>query len=104
MMVHWLHLEGFAPVTAPTGREALALLNQGFRASVILLDLMMPVMDGWTFRRLQRSDPALADIPVVVLSAVDPALAGDLGAAAIFRKPIDFEQVIARVRQLSAAV
>ena len=68
LMSKFLTLEGFAPVPAANGAEALKYLRGGGRASVILLDLRMPVMDGWTFRREQRGDPGLADIPIVVLS------------------------------------
>ena len=63
MVVALLRIEGFAPVTAPNGAEALALLRASVPAQVILLDAMMPVMDGWTFRRLQRADATLASIP-----------------------------------------
>jgi CheY-like chemotaxis protein len=61
--------EGYRPATAPIGLAALEYLRSGARPCVILLDWMMPVCDGPTFRGLQRQDPALADIPVVVLSA-----------------------------------
>ena len=47
-----------------------SVLHGGDRPDLILLDLMMPVMDGWAFRRAQRSEPALADVPVIVLSAL----------------------------------
>src|SRR6185503_8179380 len=61
LMSKFLKLEGFAPVPAANGEEALAYLRGGGDASVILLDLRMPVMDGWTFRREQRGDPGLAN-------------------------------------------
>jgi len=64
-----LREEGLAVATAQNGLEALQLLRNGLRPSVILLDLMMPVMDGASFREAQRRDPRLAAIPVVVLSA-----------------------------------
>jgi len=73
MMAQQLHLAGFAPATAPNGYEALALLRMGFPAKLILLDLRMPIMDGWAFRAEQRRDPDLADIPVIVMSARDAA-------------------------------
>src|SRR5919206_1695644 len=60
--------EGYRVAWAANGKEALARLHE--RAPrVILLDLMMPVMDGWEFRVAQQRDPALASIPVVVISA-----------------------------------
>lgn len=94
MMEQLLHLEGFAPVTAPNGREALTLLRSGAPVKAILLDLMMPVMDGWEFRRQQRAEPAFADIPVIVVSAIDPERALELSPVAFFRKPLAFDQVL----------
>ena len=61
--------EGYAVALAANGRAALNHLRKGLRPSVILLDLMMPVMDGWDFRNEQLADPALKDIPVVILTA-----------------------------------
>src|SRR5688572_26345960 len=90
MMEQVLHLEGFAPLTAPNGREALTLLGSGAPVKVILLDLMMPIMDGWEFRRLQQADPRLAAIPIVVMSAIDGERVSEIGASAAFRKPLAF--------------
>ena len=67
--------EGYDVRTAENGRQALDLLAS-WRPAVILLDLMMPVMDGWTFLAAQQADPILASIPVIVMSA-----SGDLGAS-----------------------
>jgi CheY-like chemotaxis protein len=94
MMEQLLHLEGFAPLTAPNGREALNLLDAGAPVKVILLDLMMPVMDGWEFRRQQRANPKLAHIPVVVMSAIDGDRLLEIEPVAAFRKPLAFNQVI----------
>src|SRR5206468_8707293 len=71
LMSKFLKLEGLAPVPAANGQEALAYLRDGGDASVILLDLRMPVMDGWAFRIEQRRDPVLADIPIVILSGLE---------------------------------
>ncbi len=65
-----LQTKGYEVVLAGNGAEALALMKGGLRPCIILLDLMMPVMDGWTFRQAQLADPAIASIPVIVLSAV----------------------------------
>ena len=65
-----LEEEGFSVKGAPNGREALALLRGGtVHPAVILLDLMMPGMDGWDFRSEQMRDPQLAAVPVVIVSA-----------------------------------
>lgn len=66
-----LELEGFEVLEAADGREALRRLRQNARPAAILLDLMMPGMNGWQFRDEQRRDPELADIPVIVVSARD---------------------------------
>ena len=69
----FLHHEGFTVVPAPNGADALNTLRTGFRPNVIVLDIMMPVMDGWDFRAAQLADPSLRDIPVIVISASQPA-------------------------------
>jgi CheY-like chemotaxis protein len=102
MMDQLLHLEGFAPVTAVNGLEALRLLKSGLRAKAILLDLMMPVMDGWSFRRAQRLDPQIADIPVIVLTAAAHVRHEELGAAAVFQKPLVFDDVLAALKRYTA--
>jgi CheY-like chemotaxis protein len=100
MMAQLLSLEGFQSASVSNGREALEYLHdETERPEVILLDLMMPVMDGWEFRRLQQADPAVADVPVIVLSALDAARAVDVHAQAFLKKPLDFDRLIELVRQ-----
>src|SRR6185295_4566179 len=81
------------------GQEALAYLHTSSSPEVILLDLMMPVMDGWEFRRHQQADPDLAGVPVIVLSALDQARAAGVDAAAFRKKPLDFDRLLHLVRQ-----
>jgi CheY-like chemotaxis protein len=100
LMSKFLKLEGFAPVPAANGKEALTYLRGGGDASVILLDLRMPVMDGWTFRREQRGDPGIAGIPIVILSGVDTDHVHELDAAAAFHKPVSFPEIVGVVRRL----
>jgi CheY-like chemotaxis protein len=64
-----LEQAGYTPVCVPNGAEALAYLSDGTRPSLILLDLMMPVMDGETFLTVKESDPDLADVPVILITA-----------------------------------
>jgi CheY-like chemotaxis protein len=99
MMAQMLTLEGFDAGTAANGRDALQYLQQGDLPELILLDLMMPVMDGWEFRRLQQEDPALAKLPVIVLSALDPTRAAEFGDAVVLTKPLDFDRLLGLVRQ-----
>ena len=99
MMAQFFLLEGFTPKTVSNGREALEYLLRGQKPAVILLDLMMPVMDGWEFRREQRRDPRVANVPVIVLSALDRTRVGDLGEAAFMKKPLDFDRLLELVRR-----
>ena len=81
-LIKYLNRDGFTPIEASKGQEALAYLRGGSEADVILLDLRMPVMDGWAFRREQLRDPKLAPIPVVVFSgATDGSRRGITPAA-----------------------
>jgi len=100
LMSKFLKLEGFAPVPSSNGEEALAYLRGGGSVSVILLDLRMPVMDGWRFRQEQRQDPEIANIPIVVLSGVETERMHELEAAASFHKPVSFPEVVGVVRRL----
>lgn len=81
---------GYQVATAQNGLDALSYLRASAKPRVVLLDLMMPVMDGATFREEQRRDQELNQIPVFLLTArgeSDDSLS-DLGAARVFRKPI----------------
>ena len=96
---------GFATLGARHGLEALNVLGALPAApAFILLDLMMPVMDGWEFRRRQMDDPAIAKVPVVVLSAVDQSRAQDLAGALFLKKPLDFDRLLQLVRRFCAPV
>jgi CheY-like chemotaxis protein len=99
-MVESLRVEGFEVASAEDGERALAYLRSAPRPAVILLDLMMPRMNGWEFRAAQRADPYLTSIPVVVVSgdARTEANASLLGATACLIKPIDFDKLVAILR------
>lgn len=99
MMAQLLALEGFPTSAVSNGREALAYLRSHENPNLILLDLMMPVMDGWEFRREQQLDADLADVPVIVLSALDEARALDVTATAFLKKPLDYDRLLELVRR-----
>ena len=89
-----LEQAGYDVIGVSHGRDALAALRGGARPCVILLDLAMPDMNGFEFRRAQLADPALEAIPVIVLSAgghVNQADARKLGMDKFFRKPLDID-------------
>jgi CheY-like chemotaxis protein len=99
-MALFLGFEGFNVAEANNGQEALTYLRAGRGAAAILLDLRMPVMDGWAFRRLQRADPLLADIPVIVISGADTPRFGELEAVAALEKPVQMSSVVSLLREL----
>jgi CheY-like chemotaxis protein len=92
---------GIAYLTATNGAEALAMLQAGTRPSLILLDLMMPVMDGFTFRDEQLKHGEWSGIPVVIMSADGNigAKKDRMGQAAYLKKPIDIYDLINMVEK-----
>jgi CheY-like chemotaxis protein len=100
MLTSFLQLEGFQTATASNGREALDRLTDDVNADVIVLDLMMPVMDGWQFRQRQVEDARLARIPTIVVSAAGRDRMAQISADAYLAKPIDMEELLSRVTQL----
>jgi len=91
--------EGFHVAEAGNGREALDYLRQQRRPCVVLLDLMMPIMNGWEFRAEQRRDPSIASIPVVVLSAFSRATDDELRDVHTFlRKPVNLTTLLDAIR------
>jgi CheY-like chemotaxis protein len=99
MLGRFLELEGFHVELAANGKQALERLNAGVHPCVILLDLMMPVMDGWQFRREQVRDRDIAQIPVIVVSAAGKDRIAEIDANAYLSKPLDLEQLLERVTQ-----
>ncbi|HEX8115480.1 MAG TPA: response regulator [Kofleriaceae bacterium] len=84
--------EGMAVETARNGEEALALLRAGRLPKLVLLDLMMPVMNGWEFLDEVAKDPSLQGIPVVVLTATERTQVS--GALEVLTKPMDLTALL----------
>jgi CheY-like chemotaxis protein len=95
---------GHTALPARDGGEALAVLRSDPAAfCVVLLDLMMPGVDGWQFRREQLADATIASIPVVVMTAGRTAASSQIGAAAVLHKPVNIQTVIDAITPYCAA-
>ena len=94
--------EGCEVAVAADGQAALDQLRRGLRPCVILLDLMMPVMDGWDFRHEQLKDAELSEIPVVVITAAgfsEKSVKAQLGDVELVPKPPALERLLAAIRR-----
>lgn len=94
--------EGFAVIEAADGLEGLRLARDE-RPDLVLLDLMMPRMDGYEFRAAQQADARLASIPVVVISASVPEKVPAFSAVPCLHKPFDLSVLLATVDRCAAA-
>jgi CheY-like chemotaxis protein len=92
---------GYSVISAADGREALNYLRVASPPGIIILDLMMPVMDGWEFLEHQSRDPALLDIPIIVVTATPPR--DLLQAKAVLHKPIHFESLLELIERFLPA-
>lgn len=101
-----LEMEGFEVVSAGDGQSGLELVRR-LRPPVVLLDVMLPRMDGFSVCQAIRSDPALAGVRVVMLTAMgqraDRLRAAEVGAERFVTKPFDEEELIAILRSLVAS-
>jgi len=97
-----LTADGYRVDAASNGREALHYLRSHAETCIILLDVILPVMDGPQFRTAQLHDRSLAWIPVVVMSAAADGRrhARELGARGFVRKPLDLEEVRRALRHI----
>jgi CheY-like chemotaxis protein len=100
MLEEILLSEGFRVTCTSNGLEALEVLRAGLRPGVILLDLMMPVMDGFAFREEQLRDSALANIPVVVFTAAQD-WDERIDATAHVKKPFELEDLLATLQAIA---
>lgn len=92
-----LENEGFSIIAANNGVDALSYLRSGRQVDVIVLDVMMPMMDGWDFRAEQLADPSLRDIPVVLISASGfsrDTLQRQFNVSEVLAKPLDPDEFL----------
>lgn len=92
--------EGYQIDTAADGQQALDRLRHGPQPDLILLDLAMPVMDGWQFAAALQQDDQLSGIPMIVVSGIDGAneKAETIGAVGLLTKPVALEQLLDSIR------
>jgi DNA-binding response OmpR family regulator len=93
---------GYTVASAESGDEALDQMRAR-HPDLVLLDLMLPGMNGWTFLRTREKDRQLANVPVLVISAAGPSGTGhaqDLGAPVFLHKPFDIVQLLQEVKRL----
>lgn len=93
-----LEIEGFRVATAGNGEEALTLLQSGTRTCLILLDLMMPVMDGWQFLKIlkEKHQDVFSTIPIIVVSAAaDLTTVEQQYSCRVMNKPCNIESLLA---------
>jgi DNA-binding response OmpR family regulator len=97
----YLEQAGYQVQTAPDGETALHTIRRD-RPDLVVLDLMLPDRDGWEITRMVRSDPALAGLPIIMLTArvedTDKIVGLELGADDYITKPFNPREVVARVR------
>ena len=93
MVLQW---EDYRVTCVTNGQEALDFLRASAPPDIILLDMRMPVLDGWEFLEQQKQDPLLADIPVIVVTGSEELV---YGSAAQIQKPFHPHQLLEAIRQ-----
>jgi CheY-like chemotaxis protein len=96
-----LEYEGYEVLQASNGQEGIDRLRDQQKPGLILLDLMMPVMNGWQFRTELQSNPILKEIPVVILSADGniQQKSENIGVAGYLKKPIQLDTLLDTVKR-----
>lgn len=100
-LTYLLESHGYHVKSAGNGREALQYLRGGARPCVVILDLAMPVMNGWQFLAAREGDKTLSSIPVIVVTASQPAPGAE--SEMVMTKPVDLDVLLDRIRSACAA-
>lgn len=96
-----LQVEGYNVLCAGDGEEGINVLQKISTSNppcLVVLDLMMPLMDGWDFYKIKQADQKIADIPTVVISAYEGDK-GDLSEVPFIKKPIEFQVLLEAVQE-----
>jgi CheY-like chemotaxis protein len=102
MLRELLEEEGYRVIALANGAEALAALRGNVVPNVILLDVSMPVMDGFDFLRHRSEDPKLAAVPVVLVTNAKPHERPTVGVSDVVRKPIDIDEILFAIKRYCA--
>jgi CheY-like chemotaxis protein len=98
-LTDFLEDEGYWVKSVENGREALNWLRSNPLPRLVLLDLMMPVMDGYLFRSEQKRDPHISGVPVVVMTARGARETKAIDALEVLPKPLDIERLMNAIRR-----
>jgi CheY-like chemotaxis protein len=102
MLRELLEEEHYRVVAVANGAEALATLRGATMPNVILLDVSMPVMDGFDFLRHRNDDPQLSAVPVVLVTNAKPHERPTVGVNDVVRKPIDIDEILFAIKRYCA--
>ncbi|HXM39018.1 MAG TPA: response regulator [Gemmatimonadales bacterium] len=102
MLRELLEEEQYRVIAVANGAEALATLRGATMPNVILLDVSMPVMDGFDFLRHRNDDPQLSAVPVVLVTNAKPHERPTVGVNDVVRKPIDIDEILFAIKRYCA--
>lgn len=94
---------GYTTAQAHNGRDAIDWLGRHKLPALILLDLNMPVMTGWEFLDHKQVDPAISQVPVVVITAIGNAKKAAVSASAVLHKPVTLDELLDVVGRYAAS-
>ena len=99
MLRELLEEERYRVIAMANGAEALEMLRGDSMPDVILLDVSMPIMDGFDFLRHRNADPRLSTVPVVLVTNAKPHERPTVGVSDVVRKPIDIDEILLAIKR-----